>query len=102
MDDQSVLDLICRRRSCRSYTDQPVEQEKLELLLKAAMAAPTAANRQPWEIIVVTEPECVAALRDVLYAGKYNAPVAMVMCGNMKLAFRGANYLELILDQLGG
>jgi nitroreductase len=51
-----TIETIFRRRSIRKYTDQPVEPEKLNLLLHAAMAAPTAMNCKPWEFIVVTDP----------------------------------------------
>ncbi|MFI3293960.1 MAG: nitroreductase family protein [Rikenellaceae bacterium] len=50
-----VYDAIMSRTSVRSYTSQPVESEKIEKLLRAGMAAPTAGNRQPWEFIVVKE-----------------------------------------------
>ncbi len=50
-----VYDAIMTRSSVRSYTAQAVEQDKIELLLRAGMAAPTAGNRQPWEFIVVKE-----------------------------------------------
>jgi nitroreductase len=70
----TILDAIFSRRSIRSYQPRPVESELLVQLLQAAMAAPTACNSQPWEFVVVTEPEKVAALRQKLYAGKYNAP----------------------------
>ncbi len=53
--DEVVYNAIMTRSSVRSYTSQEVEQEKVERLLRAGMAAPTAANKQPWEFIVVTE-----------------------------------------------
>ncbi len=56
IDKESIIyDAIMSRTSVRSYTSQPVEQAKVEKLLRAAMSAPTAGNRQPWEFIVVTE-----------------------------------------------
>ena len=86
-EQKVVMDYIFQRRSIRSYIDKEVSEDILVLLLKAAMAAPTAANRQPWEFIVVTDKEKLNELRSTLYAGQYNAPVAIVVCGNMKLAF---------------
>jgi hypothetical protein len=83
----SLITAIFERRSIRNYIDKAVEIEKVTLLLKTAMAAPTAANRQPWEFIVVTDKEKLNGLRGVLRDGQYNAPVAIVVCGNMKLAF---------------
>lgn len=87
MEGESIIDSIFKRRSIRKYIEKEVENEKLILLLKAAMAAPTAANRQPWEFIVVTDGEKLSELRSTLREGQYNAPVAIVVCGNSKLAF---------------
>ena len=38
------------RKSVRSYTSRPVEKEKVDIMLKAAMAAPSAVNKQPWAL----------------------------------------------------
>ena len=46
---------IFRRISVRKYTDEPVEPEKIEQILRAAMAAPSAGNQQPWEFNVVRD-----------------------------------------------
>jgi len=45
-------DVIKQRRSIRGFSDRPVEKEKLERILGAARTAPTAANRQPFRIVV--------------------------------------------------
>lgn len=87
INDSGLINSIFKRRSIRNYIDKEVENEKIILLLKAAMAAPTAANRQPWEFIVVTDKERINELRSTLREGQYNAPVAIVVCGNMQLAF---------------
>ena len=50
-----VIDNIITRSSVRTYTSQAVEQEKLDILLKAGMAAPSAGNKQPWEIMVIND-----------------------------------------------
>lgn len=76
------IDTIYARRSIRKYRDQPVEKEKLEILLKAAMAAPSARNGKPWEFVVVTQPEGMAKVRSVMIFGRYNAPAAIIVCGN--------------------
>lgn len=85
-----IIDIILKRRSIRNYLPRPVEQEKLVLLLHAAMAAPTACNSQPWEFIVVTDPEIMEGLRQNLYAGRYNAPAAIVVCANLDIANNSA------------
>lgn len=85
----SAIETIYKRRSIRHYLDKPVERDKITTLLKAATAAPTAANCQPWEFIVVDEPENLAEIKNKLVFARYNAPVAIVVCGNMKLSFKG-------------
>lgn len=78
----TMIETIYRRRSIRRYKEQPVEKVKLETLLKAAMAAPSAMNIKPWEFVVVTEPDTMEEIRSSLMFGKHNAPAAIVVCGN--------------------
>lgn len=84
-----ILDLILRRRSIRVFEERPVADEAIVTLLKAASAAPTAANCLPWEFIVVNASERLASLREELIFARYPAPLAIVVCGNLKLAFKG-------------
>ena len=93
-----TLETIFRRRSIRKYTDQSVEPEKLELLLKAAMAAPSAMNCKPWEFVVITEPETLAQFRKRLIFGNRNAPAAIVVCGNPSLSTNPAARLCWVQD----
>jgi nitroreductase len=57
-----VLEFITRRRSVRAFTGEAVPREKLEIALKAAMAAPSARNSRPWQFLVVTEMDRVRAI----------------------------------------
>jgi len=50
-----VLSAIAQRFSCRGYDGRPIEREKLDALVTAALQAPSAMNLQPWEIIVITD-----------------------------------------------
>lgn len=62
-----IIELIKSRRSIRQYQDKPVPRKLLEKLVDAARFAPTARNVQPWEFVVITEPETlkkIAALAD--------------------------------------
>ncbi|MHB1318503.1 MAG: nitroreductase family protein [Anaerolineae bacterium] len=87
MDAYAVL---CARRSIRNYQERPIPPELLRALLKAAMAAPSAANSQPWEFVVLTLPETLARLRERLLFARYNAPAAIVVCGNPDIANNSA------------
>jgi nitroreductase len=93
-----TLDSIFGRRSIRKYTDQPVESEKLDLLLQAAMAAPSAMNCKPWEFVLVTEPEKLTQFRSRLIFGNRNAPAAIVVCGNPRLSTNPAARLFWVED----
>jgi nitroreductase len=74
------MNSIYHRISVRKYTDQPVEKEKIQAILRAAMQAPSAANQQPWEFYVVTDKSKLEALSAISpYAGMVkDAPVAIV------------------------
>ena len=80
---QAVLDAISARTSIRAYQDRPVGADTVELLLRAAMSAPTARNRQPWAFIVVDDKDLLRQLADSLpYAqSAAAAPMAVVVCG---------------------
>ncbi len=89
--NQGALDNIFERKSIRSYTDQPVSQEQVETILKAAMAAPSGMNAQPWRFVVVRE----QATKDKLAIG-FNkmiakAPVVIVVCGKTTNKLGGTN-----------
>ena len=80
---QAVLDAISTRTSIRAYQDRPVGADTVELLLRAAMSAPSARNRQPWAFIVVDDKVLLRQLADSLpYAqSAAAAPMAVVVCG---------------------
>ena len=60
MNLNDFLELCEKRQSCRGFSGQPIEHEKLENCVKAARLAPSACNSQPWSFIVVETPEKVA------------------------------------------
>jgi len=57
-----VLNCIKRRFSCRGYDGAPVQREKLDAIVNAALQAPSAMNLQPWEIIVINNKEIIDGL----------------------------------------
>ena len=79
----AVLENIHSRKSVRQFTSEPVSAEQTETLLRAAMAAPTAVNYQPWRFVVVTERTELDAIADILpYAQMLRqAPLAIIVCG---------------------
>lgn len=79
-----VLELIKARRSVRRYTAEPVAKEQLQALLEAAMAAPSDFNSQPWEFVVVTDPDSRRELATVHpWSGPCgDAPVVIAILGD--------------------
>ncbi len=57
-----VFTAIKERRSCRNFSPEPVSEDALEKILEAAMWAPSPANAQPWEFVVVTNQEMKAKI----------------------------------------
>ena len=85
----AILDHIMARRSIRKFTEEPLSAQDVDSLLKAAMAAPSASNRRPWEFVLVDDPDLLAGLRRRLPLGRYPAPLAIVVCGNKRRAWPG-------------
>ncbi|SFR65595.1 nitroreductase family protein [Anaeromicropila populeti] len=76
------MNAIFERVSVREYVEKKVEDEKIERILKAAMAAPSAGNQRPWEFYVVKDKAALGQLAvSSPYAGcTKNADVAIVAC----------------------
>jgi nitroreductase len=83
------MNSIFHRTSVRNYLDKPVEQEKIIKMLKAAMAAPSAGNQQPWEYYVITGENKLEQLsQSSPYAGcTKKAPFAFVPCYKKDIKF---------------
>jgi len=78
-----TLSIIHSRKSVRNFTGESVTQNEIDILLKAAMAAPSAVNCQPWEFIIVTDRKTLDALGNVLPFAKmiFKAGAAIIVCG---------------------
>lgn len=74
------------RRSVRKYQDKPVPASLIQDVLDAAMAAPSANAKDPWEIVVVQQPDLLAQIAAGLPYGKMliGAPVGFVICGDLQ------------------
>jgi len=97
-----TLKTIAGRYSCRDFLDTPLEKGQIDALVEAALASPSAMNRQPWHIIVVTDKKLIDELdlagMDILAAAEdksgyerimarggkifYNAPCMMVVASD--------------------
>lgn len=79
------IDILRKRRSIRSFQKTPIEQEKIDLLLEAMLRAPSSRSLNPWEFVVVTDPEILSALSVAKPHGAAfvkNAPLAIAVCAN--------------------
>ncbi len=63
--NNAVIDNIMARRSVRQYLDKPVEHEKLAVVVRAGINAPSGMNRQPWVIRVVEDQRLIAQVNEV-------------------------------------
>jgi nitroreductase len=93
----NFLELAKKRYAVRGYTTQKVEKEKLDLILEAGRVAPTGANLQPQEIIVVQESAGLEKLKKA--ANVYGAPLAIIVCCNKKTVWKrpydGKNLVDI-------
>ncbi len=83
---ENLLDLMYDRRSVREFSEDPVTDEQVEAMLKAAMAAPSAQDLQPWHFVVVRKRKTLDKLAEVhKYAYMLEkAPLAVVVCGDQE------------------
>lgn len=85
-----LLDLIMARRSVRRFQGKEVPEEALEKVLKAIQWAPSWANTQCWEVIVVRDSGTKLSLQETLSKGNpaskamVEAPVVLVLCGKLQ------------------
>jgi len=82
-----ALEAIFTRRSIRKFKTDPVAPDLVEILLKAAMQAPSANNLQPWHFIVITRREILDRIPTIHpYAAMLKqAPLAILVCGDRNL-----------------
>ena len=80
-----LIQTIFARRSIRKYTAEPVSEADIRTLLEAAMAAPSASNRKPWQFVVVTERQMLDALAEIHPHGKmlFEATLCIAVCGDL-------------------
>ena len=89
--NNDLIQVIMTRSSVRAFLDKPVSDETVEQLLKAAMAAPSAKNSQPWAFVVIRDRTLLKKLGESLPNAKMTAtaPVAVVICGVMEKTLPG-------------
>lgn len=96
--ENAVIETILARRSIRRYTAQPVEREKLELIVKCGINAPSGMNKQPWAVRVVDD----AAYIDGLTALYTKANPKAAEDPNFRNMFRNAPAVIFIASPADG
>ena len=89
--EKTAIETIMTRVSVREFTGEKISNEQIDTLLRAAMAAPSAINKQPWAFIVVTDEEMISQLGEALpYSRCSNHPAcAIIPCGDLSKAIEG-------------
>jgi len=87
----NVFEAIKERRSIRSFKEEDVKEEDIEMLIEAARWAPSAGNIQPWEFIIVRRHELKKELAEAAFGQAFveEAPVVIVVCANENRSFQG-------------
>ena len=98
-DSSSFAAVVKRRAMIRAYTDQPVPEQVIQRLLEYAVQAPSAGNLQPWEFIIIQDPEVRSQLAKAAFGqtSVATAPVIIATCADIqrmgeKYGTRGSFY----------
>ena len=86
-NSKNFLQIAESRFSVRDYDPRPVEKEKIEKLLRVAQVAPTAANKQPQKIYIITKDEDREKLKTVTKY-TFNAPMFFVVCVDKDIVWK--------------
>ena len=83
---EAAITTIMNRKSVRSFTDQKLTEQQIETLMKAAMAAPSAINIQPWHFVVIDDDAVKKEIwgegfQSEMFTG---APIVVIVCGDTK------------------
>ncbi|MBO7578922.1 MAG: nitroreductase family protein [Prevotella sp.] len=106
MEVNPVLSNIMERRSIRKYLDKLVEHEKLEMVVKCGINAPSGMNAQPWAVRVVEDQKLIADVNEAANRSLfYGAPALICVCtptngGDLDAGLLGENMM-LAAQSLG-
>jgi nitroreductase len=91
-----IIEALLTRRSVRSFTDEPVTEEQIKQLLRAAMQAPSAGNQQPWHFVIITERHLLNRIALINpHADMCRlAPVSILICGDERLEKHPGYWVE--------
>lgn len=79
-------ELAKKRFSCRKFKDIKVEQEKIDIILNSALVAPTAVNKQPQKILVLTDKDKLLKLKECTKYD-FDAPLCFIICTDKEKSY---------------
>jgi len=84
MDSSKFLAFLSSRASVRDFTPAPLEESEIDAILRSARTAPSAGNREAWDVVVVTDGEVREALAEAALSQPHikDAPCVLVVCAN--------------------
>jgi len=84
MKSSEFYSFIRSRSSVRSFTDEPVMEDELDIMVRCASTAPSAGNREAWDVVAVTDEDVRIALAEAALGQPHvrEAPLVMVVCAN--------------------
>ncbi|MBT8507963.1 nitroreductase [Methanomicrobiaceae archaeon CYW5] len=84
MDSSDFLSFLSTRSSVRDFSDEPLTEEQIASILRCAGTAPSAGNRESWDVIIVTDEGLREDLSDAAFQQEHvmAAPVILVVCAN--------------------
>jgi len=88
MDYDSFLELIKARRSIRQFKTDPIPDEYVDMIIEAARWAPSGANTQPWEFVIISNRNIIDKLKTIMTGVMGNlkeGPVLICICVNKKI-----------------
>ena len=99
-DASKIIEAIKSRRSVRAYTAAPISASDLKTILECGMLAPSAANEQPWEFIVIEDKAILGKIGEINHYASFakHAPLAILACLNeAKEKEKGMGVLDIAI-----
>lgn len=84
-----LKEALLKRRSIRKFTNKEITSEEIDYLLHAAMSGPSACNKTPWDFFVIKNSDILERLKKGTRFTNIEAPLAIVVCGNLGRALPG-------------
>ncbi|MEM2143154.1 MAG: nitroreductase family protein, partial [Candidatus Thorarchaeota archaeon] len=83
MCGDDFIETLKERRSVRAFETTPVPESDVMRIIEAGVSAPSAGNRQPWRVVMVTDSSIRHSLAEAAYGQEFvaTAPVVLVVCG---------------------